>query len=71
MSSVSSPALGYQLSCCLAVKPFLTVTGRTKEQSGKGGGVNTRGSSWDWGKRCHLLYAMCCPCSHLMHMPSI
>lgn len=58
MSPGSSPTLRYQLSCCLAVKPFLTMTGRTKEQSGKGGGVNTRGSSWDWGK--HVTYCMPC-----------
>lgn len=35
MSPGSSPALGYQLSCCLAVKPFLTVTGKPKNRAGR------------------------------------
>lgn len=59
MPTGSAPALGGQLSCCLAVKPFLTVTGSTKDlelgPGRKGGGGNPRGPPWTWGKYCHCM----------------
>lgn len=65
MSTCSAPALGVQLSCCLAVKAFPTVTGSTQDlelgQGSKGGRVNQEALPWDRGKYCHLLYAMSLP----------
>lgn len=62
MPTGSAPALGGQLSCCLAVKPFLTVTGSTKDlelgQGRKGGGGNPRGPLWDLGQVLSL-HAAC------------
>lgn len=62
-----STGLGDQLSCCLAVKPLLTLTGSTKH-SRKGGEVNTE-RILELGQALSLTCA--CPCSHLMHMASV
>lgn len=75
MSTCSAPALGVQLSCCLVVKAFPTVTGSTQDlelgQGSKGGGVNQEALPGTGASTVTYCMPCPCPCSDLTCTASI